>query len=83
MLQVQASSSNQFANSTLTSAIYKQYLFDINMFTHMNIQSNNTFTTGETITGSTSGATAFLLESLSQTTSVVRTNIFQLQILVL
>ena len=64
-----AAASNQFANSTLTSAIYKQYLFDINMFTHINTINGNTFTTGETITGSTSGATA-TLESLSATTSI-------------
>ena len=69
-----AAASNQFANSTLTSAIYKQYLFDINMFTHINTINGNTFTTGETITGSTSGATA-TLESESQTTSVATNGI--------
>jgi len=51
-------SGNTFASSSLTSAIYKHYLFDINMFTHINITTNQTFTTGEVITGSTSSATA-------------------------
>ena len=65
---VTGASSNQFANTNLTTAIYKHYLFDINMFTHLNITSNTSFTTGEKITGGTSGATA-TLESLSTTTS--------------
>ena len=30
-------SSNIFANASSTSAIYKNYLFDINMFTHLNM----------------------------------------------
>jgi len=38
------------------------------MFTHLNVTSNTAFTTGETITGGTSGATA-TVESLSTTTS--------------
>ena len=71
---LQAQFSNTFASSSLTSAIYKHYLFDINMFTHINTINGNTFTTGETITGSTSGATA-TLESESQTTSVATNGI--------
>src|SRR6056300_762741 len=61
-------SGNTFASGSLTSAIYKHYLFDINMFTHINITTNQTFTTGEVITGSTSGATA-TVQSLSATES--------------
>ena len=38
------------------------------MFTHLNINSNVGFTTGEKITGDTSGATG-TLESLSTATS--------------
>ena len=72
-----AAASNQFANSSLTTAIYKQYLFDINMFTHLNINSNVSFTTGEKITGGTSGATA-TLESLSTTSSVCYKRYFKL-----
>jgi hypothetical protein len=57
---------NTFASGSLTSAIYKHYLFDINMFTHINITTNQTFTTGEVITGGTSGATA-TVQSISAT----------------
>src|SRR6056300_623274 len=61
-------SGNTFASGSLTSAIYKHYLFDINMFTHINITTNQTFTTGEVITGGTSGATA-TVQSISATES--------------
>src|SRR6056300_870469 len=52
-----------------TDAVFRHYLFDINMFTHLNMRDNTAFTTGETITGSTSGATA-TVESLSTVTAV-------------
>ena len=61
-------SANIFANTSLTSAVYKHYLFDIEMFTHLNIATAQAFTTGEKITGGTSGATG-VLESLSTTES--------------
>jgi len=64
-----AASSLTFASSSLTSAIYRHYMFDINMFTHLNVTSNTAFTTGETITGSTSNATG-TVESLTTVTSV-------------
>ena len=63
-----SASSNTFASGSLTSAVYKHYLFDINMFTHLNITTNQSFTTGELITGSTSSATG-TLESISTTES--------------
>ena len=56
------------ANIFDVSSIFKHYLFDINMFTHLNINSNVGFTTGEKITGDTSGATG-TVESLSTATS--------------
>jgi hypothetical protein len=59
-------SSNIFASSSLTSSVYRHYLFDINMFTHLNITTNQSFTTGEQITGGTSGATG-TVESISTT----------------
>ena len=68
------SSSNTFASASLTSAIYRNYLFDINMFTHLNMTSNTAFTTGETVTGGTSGATA-TVESLSTVTAVAASSI--------
>ena len=55
---------NLFATSSLTSAVYKHFLFDINMFTHLNILTAQAFTNGELITGGTSGATA-TYESIS------------------
>ena len=51
-----------------TTAVFRHYLFDINMFTHLNINSNTSFTTGETVTGGTSSATA-TVESLSTVTA--------------
>src|SRR6056300_1155679 len=59
---------NIYSSASLTSSVYKHYLFDINMFTHLNITTVQSFTTGEEITGSTSGAKA-TVESLSTTES--------------
>ena len=47
---------NIFASSSLTSGVYKHFLFDINMFTHLNVLTAQAFTDGEEITGGTSGA---------------------------
>src|SRR5210317_2291978 len=63
-----AASAYTFASSSLTSAIYRHYMFDINMFTHLNVTTNTAFTTGETITGSTSNATG-TVESITTATS--------------
>ena len=51
---------NIFSSTSLTSAIYKHYLFDIEMFTHLNIRTAPAFTNGEKITGGTSAATGFV-----------------------
>jgi len=69
-------SSNIFASSSLTSAVYKHYMFDINMFIHLNIRTAQSFTTGEVITGGTSGATG-TLESISTTESATITGVTQ------
>ena len=61
-------SSNILVSSSLTSAVYKHYLFDFVMFTHLNITTNQSFTTGEVVTGGTSGATA-VVQSISTTES--------------
>jgi hypothetical protein len=63
-----------FASSSLTSAIYKHFIFDIEMFTHLNIRTSQTFTNGEKITGGTSGATG-IVQSLSSTKDAVVTSI--------
>jgi len=67
-----AASAFVFANASSTSAIYKHYLFDINLFTHLNIQTAQAFTTGEKVTGSTSGATA-TVESITNVETVAIT----------
>ena len=55
-----AASSYIFSSASLTGAIYRNYLFDIEMFTHLNITSNTSFTSGEKVTGSTSSAIGFV-----------------------
>ena len=60
---------NIFASTTLQSAVYKHYLFDIEMFTHLNILTAQAFTNGETITGGTSGATAVKEDSSTTETA--------------
>src|SRR5210317_64216 len=69
-------SANIFASSSLTSAVYKQYLFDIVLFTHLNIRTAQSFTTGEIVTGGTSGATG-VVQSISTTESATITGISQ------
>ena len=51
-----------------SSQIFKHYLFDIEMFAHIGLTSNQTFTTGEKLTGGTSGASG-IVESVSTGTS--------------
>jgi len=60
-------SSNIFASSSLTSAVYKHYLFDFVLFSHLNIRTSQGFTTGEVVTGGTSGATG-VVQSISTDT---------------
>ena len=67
-------SSNIFASSSLTSAVYKHYLFDIEMFTHLNIKTAIDFTDGEKVTGGTSGAYGYV-QSLDSIKSSVVTSI--------
>ena len=65
-------SANIFSNASITDAVYKHYLFDIVMFTHLNIKTAQAFTTGETVTGGTSGATA-TVQAVSTTESATIT----------
>jgi hypothetical protein len=55
-----SATSNIFSSSALTSAIFKHYLFDTEMFTHLNLQTAPVFTNGEKVRGVTSGATGFV-----------------------
>ena len=50
------------SSNTLQSAVYKHFLFDIEMYTHLHLPGTKSFTTGETITGGTSGATGEVVE---------------------
>ena len=63
-----------FSSTSLTDAIYRHYLFDINMFTHLNIITDQSFTTGEKVTGGTSGAYGYV-QSISATKSATITDI--------
>jgi len=64
---------NVFVSSSLTSAIYKHYLFDIEMFTHLNLTKAISFTNGEKVTGSTSGAIGYV-QSISSNKSATISN---------
>ncbi len=57
-----------------TSNIWKHFLFDIEMFSHINTIEATSFTTGEIITGTTSNATA-VVQSISTTKSAAATSI--------
>ena len=52
----------------------QHYLFDISMFTHLNILTAQAFTTGETVTGGTTGATG-TVQSISATKTASITGI--------
>ncbi len=49
-----------------TSSIYRHYLFDIEMFTHLELTTTGSFTTGEVLSGASSGATG-IVESITAT----------------
>ncbi|MAU88975.1 MAG: hypothetical protein CMC40_03600, partial [Flavobacteriaceae bacterium] len=66
-----SAASNIFSSSSLTSAIYKHYLFDIEMFTHLNILTAQSFTNGESITGSVSGASGTYMQQSTTETGAV------------
>ena len=61
------------STSTLTTNTYKHYLFDIVMFSHLNVKGagSASLTTGETLTGGTSGATATVESITSEGTATI------------
>ena len=65
--------SGVISSSSVTTSVFKHYLFDIEMFTHLNITSATSFTNGEKVTGSTSGATGYV-QSISTTKSAAVTS---------
>ena len=65
-----------FSSSGLTSSVYKQYLFDIELFTHLNVTTSPSFTNGEKITGNNSGAYGYK-QSITSTNSATITGVSQ------
>ena len=53
------------------TSIWKHYIFDVEMFTHLKISKNTTFTTGEIVSGSTSGATGYVQAISSGTVATI------------
>ena len=53
-----------------TSGVWRHYIFDVEMFSHINTIEATSFTTGEIITGVTSNATV-LVQSISVLKSAV------------
>ena len=58
------------------TSTWKHYIFDVEMFTHLKISTNATFTTGEIVSGSTSGATGYV-QAISSGTSATITGVTQ------
>ena len=56
--------SDIMSSGSLTSATYKHFLMDTVMLTHLHVAKNVSYTTGEVVTGGSSGATA-VVESAS------------------
>ena len=63
-------SNNIFSSGGLTSSVYKHYVFDVEMFNHLNILTAQGFTTGETVTSS-SGATGTVQSSSTTETQAI------------
>ena len=67
-------SSFTFSSAGITGTIFKNYLFDIEMFTHLNLRTAQAFTTGEKVTGGSTNATGYV-QSISSTESVTITSV--------
>jgi hypothetical protein len=67
-------SANVFSSTSLTSAVYKHFLFDVELFTHLNVKTAPAFTNGEKVTGGTSGAFGYV-QSISTTKSAAVSSI--------
>jgi hypothetical protein len=67
-------SANIFSSTSLTSAVYKHYIFDVELFTHLNVKTAPAFSNGEKVTGGTSGAFGYV-QSISATKSAAVSSI--------
>ena len=54
-----------------TTTSWKHYLFDVEMFTHVDINSSATYTTGEKLTGATSGATGIVMSDTATKSAAI------------
>jgi hypothetical protein len=70
-LNTGSATSNVLSSSALTSAVFKHYLFDTEMFTHLNLQTAPVFIDGEKVRGVTSGATGFVQSISARRSSAV------------
>ena len=57
-----------------TSSTYRHYIFDIELFTHLNTTTSVSYTTGEIVSGATSGATG-VVQNITATKSAAATSI--------
>jgi hypothetical protein len=57
-----------------TTSIYRHYLFDIEMFTHLNALGTASYSTGEVVSGATSGATG-TVQNITATKNTAVTSI--------
>ena len=67
-------SSTETDDINATTSIYRHYLFDIEMFTHLNALGTASYTTGEIVSGATSGATG-VVQSVTATKNAAVTSI--------
>ena len=59
--------SDIFANT----GVYKHYLFDVEMFTHVDLTTSANFTTGERLTGATTGATGVVMSDTAKKSAAI------------
>ena len=66
------------SNAATTETIFKHFVFDVEMFAHVNVRGamSGALTTGDTLTGGTSGATG-TIESISTAASATITGVTQ------
>ena len=53
------------------TTVMRNYLFDVEMYTHLKLTTAQTFTTGEKVSGATSGATGYVLSISAGSTQVI------------
>ena len=64
-------SSSETDDVNASTSIYRHYLFDIELFTHLNLTTSAVFTDGEVVSGSNSGATGVVHSSTSNYSATI------------